>query len=111
MAKDFCFITIRNKGEKYNKIFIENYARIMNFIDNKQKIIHIHFIYNGIYLSEVLKLKNFESYYYKSGKQNSSDLSENFSDLNISDIFIGDFISIFINYSIKNIYKYNAKPI
>ena len=84
------------KNKKYynskNKInvndedtFIENESRIINLIDEIQNIIYIHFVYNGIYLEKIMKLRNFNSYYLKSGEFkeliNDSENTQNLNDL------------------------------
>lgn len=118
------------KNKKYynskNKInandedtFIENESRIINLIDEIQNIIYIHFVYNGIYLEKIMKLRNFNSYYLKSGEFkeliNDSENTQNLNDLEEkswnSMVSIEDFISIFSTRSIIDIYKYNFSPI
>ena len=113
----YIIISIAKKDKGYDRIFLDRNARIMNFIDEKQYIVYIHFIFNSIYLSEVMKEINFESYYTKPEdfkleiKKYSSDEEEKSSDSNISTVSIENSAKIFYLNSIKNIYKYNTKPI
>ena len=110
----FINIKILNKEKDSKSIGIEKNARIMNFIDEKQGIIYIHFIYNANYLSEVMNEINFESCNTKpeelklEEQKKSSNLDENSFDSTIS---FDNFATIFNMDSIKNIFKYNIKPL
>ena len=106
----FINIKILNKGKDSKSIDIEKNARIMNFIDEKQGIIYIHFIYNATYLSEVMNKINFETCNIKpeelklEEQKKTSNSDENSSDSTIS---FDNFAAIFNMDSIKNIFKYN----
>lgn len=115
ISEQFIVINLINKEKDYKPIGIEKNARIMNFIDERQNYIEIHFIYSSTYLFEAMKDIKFESYYtiseeLNSKKQkNSNDSDENSSDSTIS---FDSLSTIFKTDSIKNIYKFNnIKPI
>ena len=113
-SDSFINIKILNKEKDSKSIGIEKNARIMNFIDEKQGIIYIHFIYNATYLSEVMNEINFEFCNSKpeelklEEQKKSSNLDENSFDSTIS---FDNFATIFNMDSIKNIFKYNIKMI
>ena len=113
-SDSFFYIKIGNKDKYDESIGIEKNARIMNFIDEKQDIIYIHFIYNTKYLSKIMEELNFESYYTKpedfklEKEKKTSDSDESSSDSIIS---FENYATIFNIDSIKFIFKYNTKPI
>ena len=105
--------------DEENNMLIQNEARIINLIDEKQNIIYIHFIHNVDYLEKVLVLRNFESYYMRPEEYkkqiNNSESAKNLNDLEESSsdsiVSLDDLTAIFSAESILSIYKYNVAPI
>ena len=105
--------------EKNKEIIFEHQSRIINFIDEKQKVIYTKFIYSSSNLTEVMKEIKFESFYIKPEEfvkkeklkeSKSSNVSNDFSEKS-STISYKDPLVIFLNESITNIFKYNIFPI